>query len=113
MPSSRASSRVEASRDPDGKRPARIALRSARYVCRGSEPRPSSSSGGMANWYHQFGIMWSFHGIGRAGIGRPWEDTHMATDLERFFEYARAFEMAYVADLWAGLEGSFTDDARH
>ncbi len=37
----------------------------------------------------------------------------MATDLERFFEYARAFEMAYVADMWSGLEPYFTDDARH
>jgi hypothetical protein len=37
----------------------------------------------------------------------------MATDLERFFDYARAFEMAYIADLWTGLEAFFADDARH
>jgi predicted ester cyclase len=37
----------------------------------------------------------------------------MATDLERFFDYARAFEMAYVADTWSGLEPFFAEDARH
>src|SRR2546427_313451 len=35
------------------------------------------------------------------------------TDLERFFDYARAFEMAYIADSWTGLEAFFAEDACH
>jgi hypothetical protein len=35
------------------------------------------------------------------------------SDLERFLQYARAFELAAVADAWAGIEPFFTDDARH
>src|SRR5262245_18929769 len=37
----------------------------------------------------------------------------MVTDLERFFDYARAFELAYVADAWSGLERFFSEEARH
>jgi steroid delta-isomerase-like uncharacterized protein len=38
----------------------------------------------------------------------------MATsDLERFFGYVRAFELAFVTGAWSGLEPWFADDARH
>jgi steroid delta-isomerase-like uncharacterized protein len=37
----------------------------------------------------------------------------MTTDLERFFAYARTFEVAYWADAWNGLDPFLTDDVRH
>jgi predicted ester cyclase len=37
----------------------------------------------------------------------------MASDLERFFAYAKAFEMAYIADAWPSIAPFFADDARH
>jgi hypothetical protein len=35
------------------------------------------------------------------------------SDLERFFGYVRAFELAYVTDDWSLLAPHFADDARH
>jgi len=35
------------------------------------------------------------------------------TDLERFFSYARSFEVAYWADAWSELEPYLTEDVRH
>jgi hypothetical protein len=35
------------------------------------------------------------------------------SDLERFFAYARVFEVAYWADAWSGLEPFLADDVRH
>lgn len=37
----------------------------------------------------------------------------MATDLQRLFEYAQAFELACLADAWSGIALFFADDARH
>jgi hypothetical protein len=37
----------------------------------------------------------------------------MATDLQRLFDYARAFEIAYVADAWSALEPFFSEEACH
>jgi len=54
--------------------------------------------------------MWTFHGISSAGTVRPMSNP---TDLERFFEYARAFELAYVSDDFSGLVPYFTEQARH
>lgn len=36
-----------------------------------------------------------------------------ASDLERFLGYARAFELAYLSDVWSGVEATLADDARH
>jgi hypothetical protein len=36
-----------------------------------------------------------------------------ASDLERFLGFARAFELAFVADTWAALEPWLHEDARH
>lgn len=36
-----------------------------------------------------------------------------ASDLERFLGYARAFEVAYLSDVWSGVEASLAEDARH
>jgi hypothetical protein len=36
-----------------------------------------------------------------------------ASDLERFYGYVRAFELAYLSDQWALLEPHLTEDARH
>jgi hypothetical protein len=36
-----------------------------------------------------------------------------ASDLERFIDYALAFEQAFWADAWDGLLAFFSDDARH
>lgn len=37
----------------------------------------------------------------------------MPTDLERFFTYARVFELAYWGDAWSGLGPYLADDAQH
>lgn len=37
----------------------------------------------------------------------------MATDLQRLFEYAQAFELACLADAWSAIAPFFADGARH
>jgi hypothetical protein len=39
--------------------------------------------------------------------------TRIASDLERFLNYARVFEVAYWADAWSALGDHLTDDATH
>lgn len=37
----------------------------------------------------------------------------MPSDLERFYGYVRAFEVAYLADVWSGVADCFHPEARH
>jgi SnoaL-like polyketide cyclase len=64
----------------------------------------------MAFWYHGSLGLWTFHGINQTATVDP---MHNPTDLERFFEYARGFELAYVSDDFSGLVSYFTEDAGH
>src|SRR5262249_21948747 len=54
--------------------------------------------------------LWTFHGISGPPRVAPMDGT---TDLQRFFAYARDFEMAYVAGDFSGLVPYFAEDARH
>jgi hypothetical protein len=54
--------------------------------------------------------LWTFHGISRPGTVLPMSES---TDLQRFFAYARAFELAYVSGDFSVIEPFFADDTRH
>jgi len=47
------------------------------------------------------------------GTPEPREGQGMTTDLERFFHYVQAFELAHATDDWSTLGASFAPDAWH